>query len=302
MKNPLISIIIPAYNASNFLLETLESVKQQTYTNWEIVLVNDCSTDNTIKLAEQFAEQVSNSVKIITNKTNSGVSICRNTAVKDASGDWLALLDSDDVWLPNHIETLINEVENDTDLNVVYSGCLVFLDEVKNIIFKQEITDNILNNFNVSLFTHQIGINPCTILINKNSWDKTGGMVQKLHPVEDKDLFITIAKQGGKFKFSKYHTALYRKHSNGSAASNNAAKMALANIYLNENHFDWEAIPLKIRVNQLAKAHLSYARLLRRNDIKTAAKHTLKALKLKKSTKNACYFLVFSLLSLNKKK
>ncbi|MEZ7503915.1 glycosyltransferase family 2 protein [Flavobacterium sp. Arc2] len=300
MTNPLISIIIPAYNASKFLLETLESVKRQTYTNWEIVLVNDCSTDNTIEIVNEFSKGISNSVKLITNAKNSGVSVSRNIAVANASGTWLALLDSDDVWLPNHLETLMNEVDKDPQLNLVYAGCLVFLDTVETIIFKQEISEDMLNNFNVSLFTHQIGINPCTVLLDTNSWNRVGGMVQNLQHAEDKDLFIRLAKMNYRFKFSNQHTALYRKHSNVSAASNNDSKMALGSLYIYEKHFDWDAIPLKIRINQLSNAYLSYARLIRHNDINKGVENSLNALKIKKSLKNACYFFAFTCLSIIK--
>jgi teichuronic acid biosynthesis glycosyltransferase TuaG len=210
MTNPLISIIIPAYNASKFLLETLESVKKQTYTNWEIVLVNDCSLDNTIELVNQFLKNITNPIKLISNETNSGVSVSRNVGVANASGFWLALLDSDDVWLPNHLETLMNEVTKDPLVNVVYAGCLVFLDTVEKIVFKQVITEDMLNDFNVSLFTHQIGINPCTVLLNKNSWNSIGGMVKNLNHAEEKEMFISLAKRGAKFKFTEQHTALYR--------------------------------------------------------------------------------------------
>lgn len=299
MINPLISVIIPAYNASLFLLETLESVKKQTYNNWEIIVVDDCSTDNTIDIVTDFSKGLSNPVKVITNEINSGVSVSRNFAVTNSSGSWLALLDSDDVWLPNHLQTLVNELDNDPKLNVVYAGCLVFLDKVENIIFKQNISEAMLNDFNVSLFTHQIGLNPCTVLLDKNSWNEIGGMVQQLHPAEDKDLFFGLAKKGKQFKFSNQHTALYRKHSNASAASNNEAKMALASIGIFEKHFDWEDIPLNIRINELSNAHLSYARLIKHIDIKKAAEHSLKALKIKKSIKNISYFLSLWFMSLN---
>lgn len=300
MTNLLISIIMPAYNASKHIAETLDSIKNQTYTNWEIILVNDCSKDNTIELVNKFSESVDNPVKVITNETNSGVSFSRNVAVANASGSWLALLDSDDVWLPNHLETLMNEVTKDSELSFVYAGCLVFLDDVKNIIFKQQITQLMLDNFNVSLFTHQIGINPCTVMLHKNSWDAAGGMVRDLNHAEDKDLFLRIAKKGMKFKFTNEYTALYRKHSDAFGASNNNSKMALGSVYVYEKHFDWEAIPLKTRINKLSDAYLSYARLIRRNDLKAAVKYSLKAFKIKKSLKNSFYFLALRVLSLSK--
>lgn len=289
---------MPAYNASEHIIETLDSVIQQTYTNWELILVNDCSTDTTVDVVKKISEQVSNPIKIITNETNSGVSVSRNVAVANAAGTWLALLDADDIWLPNHLETLIGEVRKDSSLDLVYAGCLVFLDKADNVVFKQEISQEMVANFNVSLFTHQIGINPCTALIAKNSWNAIGGMIPNLNHSEEKELFIRLAKRGGKFKFTEHHTALYRKYSTAIAASNNIAKMALGSLYVYEKHFDWEAIPLKIRIDQLANAHLSYARIIHKQNIKLAEQHSLKALKLKKSLKNACYFAGFSLIAL----
>jgi teichuronic acid biosynthesis glycosyltransferase TuaG len=301
MSSFLISIIMPAYNASKHIVETLYSIKKQTYTNWEIILVNDCSTDGTVNLVNEFSTQVPNKIKIITNETNIGVSASRNVAVANSSGSWLALLDSDDVWLPNHLETLVNEVALDSELSFVYAGCNVFLDNVSNIIFKQEITEEMLNNFNVSLFTHQIGINPCTVLLKKESWDLVGGMVKNLNHAEEKELFFRLAQIGIKFKFSKQHTALYRKYSNASAASNNNSKMALGSIYVYEKHFDWKAIPLKIRINQLSDAYLIYARLNRLIDLQISVDYSLKAFKTKKSIINTSYYVAFTFLYLIKK-
>jgi teichuronic acid biosynthesis glycosyltransferase TuaG len=296
MDAPLISIIMPAYNASEFILETLESVKKQTYTNWEIILVNDCSTDDTVKKANDFSKQVSNNVKVITNKKNLGASACRNGAVANASGKWLALLDSDDIWLPEHLETLINTISKDSNIKMAYSGCLVFREQINNIIYKQEISDEMLNNFNMSLYTHQIGINPCTVMIDIELWKSIGGLDLKLKNAEDKDFFLNVAKFGAKYSYTGVHTALYRKHKN--AKSNNSAQMALAAIYIYEKYFDWESIPLKIRKSQLANAHLSYARLIKHDDIKKAYQHTLKAFKIKKSFKNLFHLLLIGFLTL----
>lgn len=287
---------MPAYNASRYVVETLNSIKNQTYTNWEIILVNDCSTDNTINLIEQFAQQVSNPIKIITNKINSGVSVSRNLAVDNASGSWLALLDCDDVWLPNHLETLMNEVAKDSQLDVVFSGFKAFLDDVNNIIFKQEINENIMNDFNISLYAHQIGITSSTALIKEKSWNNLGGMTQGLNYCEEMELFIRLAKVGAKFKFSSFHTTLYRKHSDTNSASDNPAKMAFGTLYIYENHFDWEEIPLETRINLLLKAHITYARLIWHNDIKTAVKHCLKAFLIKIGLQNKIHRTILSIL------
>lgn len=286
MKSPLISVIIPVYNSSKYILETLASIQNQTYKNWEIILVNDCSSDNSIELINEFSKSTSNPVKLITNQTNSGVSISRNIGVSSASGAWLALIDSDDVWLANHLETLINEAVKDVSLNVVFSGFLAFLDDVSSIIFQQDISKEMLDNFNISLYTHKIGITSSTALIEKTAWNSVGGMSKGLNHCEEMELFIRLAKADAKFKFSGLHTTLYRKHSNAGSASDNFAKMAFGTLFIYNKHFDWKEMPLKIRTELLANAHITYAKLIWRNDIMSAVKHCLSAYKVKAGLKN----------------
>jgi glycosyltransferase involved in cell wall biosynthesis len=283
MRNVLVSVIIPAFNASEHIIETLHSIRNQTYTNWEIIVVNDCSTDETVNLVNQFPNEDRSVIKVISNKTNLGVCASRNIAVAHSAGTWLALLDSDDVWLPNHLETLMHEVSINSELDVVFSGFDAFLGDVNNIIFKQKISKEMWDNFNLSLFTHNLGITSSTAVIKKKSWSNIGGMIQGLDYCEEMELFIRLAKAGAKFKFSSLHTTLYRKHSNAGSASYNNAKMALGTIYIYEKHFDWEEMPLEIRINLLANSHVTYARLTWRDDITSAAVHCLKALKLNPS-------------------
>jgi len=281
MKNSLVSIIIPAFNASKYIMETLESIEQQIYSDWEIIFVDDCSTDNTVKLVNQFAEKSSKSVKIICNPSNLGVCGSRNEAVAHASGAWLALLDSDDVWLPNHLETLMFTLGEDEQLNVIYSGFFAFLDDVTNIIFKQEICPEVLTDFNIALFARQIGITSSTALIEKKCWQNVGGMVQGLNYCEEMELFIRLAKDGAKFKFSGFHTLLYRKHSDTNSASDNVVKMSFGTLYIYQRHFDWEEIPVKTRIKLLYNAHITCARLVWHDDLTTAVINCLKAIKVK---------------------
>lgn len=100
---PLISIITPAYNAIEFLSDTVLSVKRQTFADWEMIVVDDCSQDGTYKLACDFAEK-DNRIKVIRHKKNYGVAAARNTALDVASGDFIAFLDSDDQWIPCKLE------------------------------------------------------------------------------------------------------------------------------------------------------------------------------------------------------
>jgi teichuronic acid biosynthesis glycosyltransferase TuaG len=100
---PLVSIITPAFNSEKFIQETIESVLAQTYQNWEMVIVDDGSKDNTVTLVKTYTETDSR-IKLIELKENSGPAVTRNTAIKHSKGRYLAFLDSDDQWLPDKLE------------------------------------------------------------------------------------------------------------------------------------------------------------------------------------------------------
>lgn len=105
-----ISIITPAYNAGRFLPEAVQSVEQQTFTDWEMIIVDDCSKDDTYKVACGFAKN-DNRIKVIQHKINSGVAAARNTALDAATGDYIAFLDSDDKWMPEKLEMQLSFME-----------------------------------------------------------------------------------------------------------------------------------------------------------------------------------------------
>lgn len=109
-KNKLVSIIVPAYNCADFLAITLDSIINQTYKDWEAIIVDDCSTDDTAKIVTEY---VINDKRIQYHKLdkNSGAAIARNTAVKLAKGKYIAFLDSDDVWFPEKLSKQIGFME-----------------------------------------------------------------------------------------------------------------------------------------------------------------------------------------------
>lgn len=110
--SPLVSIIIPIYNADKYLDRCLKSIVNQTYTNLEIILINDGSTDTSLNICKKYAEK--DSRIILVNKTNEGVSIARNLGIQKSTGDYIAFLDADDWITSNYIEHLMKpfDVEN----------------------------------------------------------------------------------------------------------------------------------------------------------------------------------------------
>ena len=106
MTKDLVSIITPTYNCGPFIAETIASAQAQTYTNWEMIIVDDCSTDNTREIVEEIAEQDAR-VKYYCLEENSGAAVARTRAMEIAEGEYMAFLDSDDLWMPEKLETQI---------------------------------------------------------------------------------------------------------------------------------------------------------------------------------------------------
>ncbi len=107
--NDLVSIITPSYNTAEYIAETIKSVQAQTYSNWEMLIVDDCSTDSTDEVVTEFLSDTR--IRYLKKLKNSGAAISRNYALREAKGKWIAFLDSDDIWLPEKLEKQISFME-----------------------------------------------------------------------------------------------------------------------------------------------------------------------------------------------
>ena len=106
MNEPLVSIITPVYNAERFLGDTIKSIQNQTYKNWELVLVDDCSKDKSSDMIKEFQAN-DDRIRYIKLEKNSGASVSRNTGIKNAKGRFIAFVDSDDIWQPEKLKIQI---------------------------------------------------------------------------------------------------------------------------------------------------------------------------------------------------
>jgi len=107
-KNDLVSVIMPSYNTAQYIAASICSVQAQTYENWELIIVDDCSTDDTDTVVASFADP---RIRYYKNETNSGAAVSRNRALREAKGKWIAFLDSDDLWEPEKLEKQIRYME-----------------------------------------------------------------------------------------------------------------------------------------------------------------------------------------------
>ena len=101
----LVSVIMPSWNTDRFIGESIQSVINQTYTNWELIIVDDCSTDSTDNVVASYKDD---RIRYLKNEKNSGAALTRNRALREAKGEWIAFLDSDDLWMPEKLEKQSN--------------------------------------------------------------------------------------------------------------------------------------------------------------------------------------------------
>lgn len=116
--NDLISIIMPTYKCGRYIADSIKSVQVQTYQNWELIIVDDCSGDDTIDIVQRIQLE-DKRIRLFENNINSGAAICRNKALREAKGRWIAFLDSDDLWEPTKLEKQIKFME-DNDYAFTY--------------------------------------------------------------------------------------------------------------------------------------------------------------------------------------
>lgn len=129
---PLVSVIMPAYNAEKYIGEAISSVLSQTWTNWELLILDDCSTDGTAAIAEGFA-RLDTRIRLLRNPQNMGVAKTRNQGIDLAQGEWIALLDSDDVW---HSDKLSKQlaVANRTGADIIYCSYSLVVESGRTLL------------------------------------------------------------------------------------------------------------------------------------------------------------------------
>ena len=107
----MVSIVVPVYNAANYIEKTIEMVCRQTYKDWELILVDDASRDNSVQVIEEYIKNQGKRIRLIRKKVNQGAAEARNTGIDASSGRFIAFLDADDVWMPNKLEEQVAYME-----------------------------------------------------------------------------------------------------------------------------------------------------------------------------------------------
>ena len=182
-----ISVIIPTFNRIDLLKRAIDSVLNQSIKPYDIIVVDDGSTDGTSEMIQQKYK----SIKLIQQK-NSGVSVARNNGIKNAQGDWIALLDSDDEWKKNKLEEQVNKL---TD-NPKYDFCHTNEIWIRNgIRVNQKKRHKKYGGFIFDKCLDICRISPSSVLFNKNIFNHVGWFNDKLPVCEDYDLWLRITAE-----------------------------------------------------------------------------------------------------------
>lgn len=215
MEESKVSIIIPVYNAEKFIGKTMESVLNQTYKNWEMLLFNDKSKDDSLKIIKKYSEK-DERIKVIDSKENVGVVAARNKLIEIATGEFIAFLDADDYWKQNKLEKQIKFMRKNNALISCTEYTRVTEDEkeINDIIIKEIITyeDMLKNNY----------LGCLTVVYNANKLGKRYFKERKKN--EDYVLWLEIVKETKIIFGLKENLAFYRVLNN--SRSSNKIKVA----------------------------------------------------------------------------
>lgn len=223
-----VSIIMPLYNSERYLEETLESVLNQTYKNWELIIVNDCSTDSSVEIVEKYIE-TEKKIKLFNLEKNSGPAVARNKAIEKASGKYIAFLDSDDLWYSDKLEKQLKfMVDNDYNFTATnYEQIDEFSNKTGKVLktkdkadYKKVLTSCPIGNLTVIYNVDKLGKFVIPNIRKRNDYVlwlqilKKEKYVYGLNEVLAQYRVHDKSISSNKFDLVKYHWHIYRKIEN----------------------------------------------------------------------------------------
>lgn len=219
-QTPLVSIIIPAYNYANFISETLQSIQQQTYINWEAIVVDDGSTDETQRVVNTFVAS-DKRIKYIY-QTNKGLPAARNTGIKASEGIYIQFLDADDLLSEMKLEVQVKYMQENPNSDISYTNAHYFKNPDKNIFYTDiNLNKNAwmpkLNGSGKIILEKLIEFNIMPVnsaLIKRDLFNTVGYQNEELKSHEDWEYWLRCALAGATFNFVKVENAyaLIRVH------------------------------------------------------------------------------------------
>jgi glycosyltransferase involved in cell wall biosynthesis len=260
---PLVSVIIPSYNHASYIGKAIQSVLNQTYSNLEIIVVDNHSQDNTLKVINSFNSKVQ--IRFMEIRNNGVIAASRNMGIKEARGEWIAFLDSDDTWLPEKIEKVVAAASSGLGFDVVcHNEYKVF----ENLPERKELRHGpYVNDFYKALLTGGNRLSTSATVVRRSFLE-----INKLHfneavefvTVEDYALWLDLARAGARFKFIEDFLGEYFIHSSNNSGSlqrhwKNNENLVHFHLFSVQDFTDspseiWTRLKAKYRLSQLKQS------------------------------------------------
>jgi glycosyltransferase involved in cell wall biosynthesis len=247
----MVSIITAVYNGEKYIAQTIESVLQQTYDNWEMIIIDDGSTDKSKMIIEEYLGD--NRIRYVY-QDNMGALSSRNSGLAFAAGEYVAVLDQDDIWIPNKLKKQIEILKNNPAIGIVYSG-IQRIDESGNKLDTAIVKDICDDPFMHLLFKNYITFSSVLIrrsALNEHLIDK------RFNQIGDAYLYLSLAVKEYNFGFVEEPMVLYRIHQNSLSRSINNLKEAHSEQLTMLKEFE-EVVPKSKIMPALALSHLGLA-------------------------------------------
>lgn len=238
-NNPLFSVLIANYNNAKFIGNTITSIEKQTYSNWEIIIVDDCSTDTSIAIIERFQKKNAR-IKLFKNSKNEGCGYTKNMCVSFAMGEICGFVDPDDTITSNALEVMVKTHLKYQDASIVFSNYFHCNEKLQIITIRKppKIAEG---NVTISQLNQQLINHFTTFKIQK--YKLTSGIAKDLPKAVDQDLYLKLEETGNVIYINRtlYH---YRYHKGGISAYNNNYKALFYFMKLKEQTCIRRGIPL----------------------------------------------------------
>jgi glycosyltransferase involved in cell wall biosynthesis len=254
-----VDVIIPAFNAARYLAAAMESVVSQTFDDWQILLVDDGSTDNTAEVAAPFLDRFGPKIRYI-KQNNRGLPAARNTAIRASTSEFLALLDADDVWMPCRLSESLKVLAERPKAGLTYGLMTIIDPEGRALKTFEGNPRHTEGRIAPHIYMRKVDL-PCpTITFRRKCVDEVGLFDETMHSTEDRDLWLRIALRY-EVAFVPQILAFYR--ASPGSMSTNSQRMLEAQLQFIRKHYGSEGCGLLPRQISWARAYKQRAEALK---------------------------------------
>lgn len=227
-----VSVIVPVFNRVAYIRQTLESVFIQDFPAIELIVIDDGSTDGSFELIEQMSEQHGFILLTHPGRANRGQSASINLGIEACTGDYIAILDSDDLFLPGKISAQVNVLQEHPEVGLVY-GMGQAIDSEGNYLYTMLGDDHVENNDPNEMLLDCYFLLPQNSLVRKEVYDKVGGFDESLRSGQDHDMLIRMAEVVS-FRFEPDLVFQYRRHSDSISSKGQEVRWRAAFVILDK--------------------------------------------------------------------